>query len=67
VYPDIGPQRYYKSQDWIERPVKPIPKECNALAAKVRESNENPASEIETSVALEARPLALKTVYPAVL
>jgi hypothetical protein len=27
----------------------------------------NPASEVESSVALEARPSALKTVYPAVL
>jgi hypothetical protein len=67
VYPDIGPQRYYKSQDWIERRVKPIPKECKALPAKVPESNENPASEVEISGALEARPLAPKSVYPAVL
>jgi hypothetical protein len=32
------------------------PKQCNALAAKVPESNANPASEGETSVALEAKP-----------
>jgi hypothetical protein len=47
--------------------VKPIPKECKALPAKVPESNENPASEAEISGAFEARPLAPKTVYPAVL
>jgi hypothetical protein len=34
-----------------------------AFSAEVPESNENPASELETSVALEARPLALKMVY----
>ncbi len=43
------------------------PKRCNALAPKVPESNANLASEGETSVALEAKPLTLKTVYLLVL
>ena len=36
------------------------------MAPKAPESNENPASEVETSGALEAKPLAPKSVYPAV-
>jgi hypothetical protein len=39
------------------------PKQWNALAGKVPESNEIQSKEVETSVALEARPSALKTVY----
>jgi hypothetical protein len=41
--------------DVVQRRVKPIP------------NDENPASEVETSGALEAKPLAPKTAYPAVL